>query len=109
MLFCIYDKKANEVFIARDQLGIKPLYYYRKVKTIFFASEIKSFSIIDKLRLNSINLGEHFKYGYIADNSTLFKNVYKILPGHFMRINSKGKILKKKYYDIKDSFEIEEE
>ena len=107
--FCIYDKKANEVFIARDQLGIKPLYYYRKENNFFLASEIKSFSIIDKLRLNSANLGEHFKYGYIADNSTLFKNIYKILPGHFMRINSKGKILKKKYYDIKDSFEIEEE
>ena len=71
-------------------------HFINEKKTIFSQSEIKSFSIIDKLRLNSANLGEHFKYGYIADNS-IFKNICCTWFGHFMRINSKGKILKKKY------------
>ena len=50
--FCIYDKQTKEVFIARDQLGIKPLYYYKSQSTIFFVSEIKALINVISLKLN---------------------------------------------------------
>tara|TARA_B100000575_G_scaffold286389_2_gene283070 strand:- start:477 stop:2276 length:1800 start_codon:yes stop_codon:yes gene_type:complete len=102
--FCIYDKQTKEVFIARDQLGIKPLYYYKSQSTIFFVSEIKALINVISLKLNYNKIGEYFRYGYIADESTLFKNVNKIPPGYFMKVFKNGNILKKKYFDIKDSF-----
>jgi asparagine synthase (glutamine-hydrolysing) len=97
--FCIYDKKKNELFIARDHFGIKPLYY--RVDTVYnpitkestkqfvsFGSEIKSI-LEDKLFVPEINesaILNYLSYQYNPLEETMFQGIYKLLPGHFMKI-----------------------
>ena len=102
----IYDKNKKELFIARDHFGIKPLYYYKNDKCILFSSEIKAF--LDhpefKKELNEEMLGAYLTFSFIPGPKTLFKNVYKLEPGHYMTINTETKEYTiNQYFDMKFS------
>ena len=111
--FCIYDKNKEELFIARDHFGIKPLYYYKTDDIFLFSSEIKSFLDIPgfKKELNKEMLGAYLTFSFTPGSNTFFKNVYKLSPGHYMTINIKTKELKiEKYFTLnfsstKESYE----
>ncbi len=86
--FAIWDKKTKTFFMARDRIGIKPLYYYLKDGKLIFASEIKAIlqeeSVERSVRLNSL---DHFMtYGYTSSDTTMFENIQKLPPGYWMRI-----------------------
>ena len=89
--FAIYDKNKNEIFIARDHFGIKPLYYYQTKDTILFGSEIKSFLVHPKFEkiLNKELLGPYLTFSFTPTDETFFKNVYRLPSGHQMTINVK--------------------
>ena len=102
----IYDKNKKELFIARDHFGIKPLYYYKNDKCILFSSEIKAF--LDhpefKKELNEEMLGAYLTFSFVPGPKTLFKNVYKLEPGHYMTINTETKEYTiNQYFDMKFS------
>lgn len=104
--FCIYDKNKNELFIARDHFGIKPLYYYQNKEGFLFASEIKSFLEIPFFHkeLNKEMLGAYLTFSFTPGEKTFFKNVYKLEPGHYMIYNlntNKKKI--NKYFKLEFS------
>ena len=104
--FAIYDKNKKELFIARDHFGIKPLYYYKNDKCILFSSEIKAF--LDhpefKKELNEEMLGAYLTFSFIPGPKTLFKNVYKLEPGHYMTINTENnEYTINQYFDMKFS------
>ncbi|MGP8320271.1 MAG: asparagine synthase (glutamine-hydrolyzing) [Methanosarcinaceae archaeon] len=84
--FAIWDGRINRLFLARDRIGIKPLYYHFSNGTFLFASELKAFmafSIFNKdIDPDSIPLFLH--YQYIPAPRTIFKNTFKLLPGHFI-------------------------
>lgn len=103
--FCIWDKNRNQMMIARDGFGIKPLYYTKNTKdnTFIFGSEIKSFlphpSFIKEL--NKYALRPYLTFQYSSMDETFFKGVYKLRPAHYMIIKE-GKIVKmEKYWDKK--------
>jgi asparagine synthase (glutamine-hydrolysing) len=98
--FIIYDKTKDEVIAARDHLGIKPLYYFRKDSFFLFGSEIKSFKNIIKFELNERQLYQQLVYGYVSGKDTIFKDIYRVRPGTFIRFNKKGIINEKLYYDV---------
>ena len=100
--FVIYDKKTKELFAARDFYGIKPFYYAKMGNTFIFGSEIKSFLIHPhfKKQLNSKMLEYYLTFQYSPGNETFFKNVYKLMPGHYLKYKN-GKLEVKKYYEIK--------
>ena len=100
--FVIYDKKNKELFAARDFYGIKPFYYAKMGNTFIFGSEIKSFLIHPhfKKELNSKMLEYYLTFQYSPGNETFFKNVYKLMPGHYLKYKN-GKLEVKKYYEIK--------
>ncbi len=85
--FAIWDKRAQELFLARDHLGIKPLYYSLVGSRLLFASEIKALlQIPDCLReIDTDALAELFTFRYVPSPKTLFKNIFKLPPGHLMR------------------------
>lgn len=89
--FCIFDKKKNKLFIARDHFGIKPLYYYKNDKVILFGSEIKSFLAHPdfKKELNKEMLGAYLTFSFTPGEKTFFKDVYKLPAGHYMIIDIK--------------------
>lgn len=89
--FIIFDKNKNEIFVARDHFGIKPLYWYQDKKLIAFGSEIKALLAHPdiKAEADTHNLYEYLTFQFIMGEGTMFKNIYKILPGHFMTVNLK--------------------
>lgn len=100
--FAIYDKMTKETFAARDFYGIKPFYYAKMGNTFLFGSEIKSFLIHPhfKKELNTKMLEYYLTFQYSAGEETFFKNVYKLMPGHYLKYKD-GKLTIKKYYEIK--------
>jgi asparagine synthase (glutamine-hydrolysing) len=90
--FALWDERKKQLFIARDHLGIKPLYYVELGKRLLFASEIKSL-LADRecpkaVDINS--LGQLFTLRYVASPDTMFERIKKIPPGHWMLATAKG-------------------
>lgn len=83
--FVIYDEDKHEIFGARDHFGIKPLYYYDDGNSFMYASEIKAFlsNPAFKKELNIDLLPVHLSFEFIPSAETMFKNVYKVMPGTY--------------------------
>jgi len=99
----IWDVRKQELFLARDQFGIKPLYYYLKDDLFIFASEIKSILEHPKVKrqLNRKALSYYFSVGFgcIPSPQTIFENIFKLPPGSRLVLNQSGvKIIR--YWDI---------
>lgn len=98
--FAIWDEYSQELFLSRDRIGIKPLYYYNKNGLFIFASEIKS--ILEHPEVSrDINLEElpnYLNLGITSRSSSLFKDIHKIQAGHSLTINSKGEIEIERYW-----------
>jgi asparagine synthase (glutamine-hydrolysing) len=87
--FAIWDRNQQTLFIARDRLGIKPLYYTLLGNGQFiFASELKALLMHPLLarELNPTAVEDYFAYGYVPDPKTIFQDVYKLPPGHTLRL-----------------------
>jgi len=84
--FALWDGRNGCLFLARDRLGIKPLYYYFRGGTLLFASELKAlmaFKDFDRnIESDAVPLFLH--YQYIPAPRTIFSHTYKLLPGHYM-------------------------
>ncbi len=101
--FAIYDKNKESLFLLRDRIGIKPLYYTLTDKgSLIFGSELKTILSHPEVKkeLNLKALEFLLTLEYIPSPLTLFKNIYKLKPGHFL-IYKNGEIKIKKYWDIK--------
>lgn len=87
--FALWDERREILFLARDRLGEKPLYYsFRSDGTLLFASELKSL-LCDPLipgELDPFAIEEFFAYGYIPDPRTIYKNVHKLPPAHYLLV-----------------------
>ena len=87
--FALFDKKKNKIFIFRDKFGIKPLFYFSKLKFFIFASEIKIL-LKNKIVKNSIEVNYKKVLEFIANrhlngaSSTLIKNIKTLNPGNFI-------------------------
>ncbi|MCP5007659.1 MAG: asparagine synthase (glutamine-hydrolyzing) [Planctomycetes bacterium] len=99
--FVIWDSRSECLFLARDRIGKKPLFYYFDEKRLLFASELKSIFKDQSLKkdINFEAFYDYFKYQYIPDPKTIYKNTYKLKPGHYMLCTKDG-IQIKEYWDI---------
>jgi asparagine synthase (glutamine-hydrolysing) len=95
--FAIWDKGNRQLFLARDHLGIKPLYYVIIGDRVLFASEIKALMQDEQCpcEINLDALGELFTFRYVPSPKTLFRDISKLPPGHFMRIQRKGIVIER--------------
>jgi asparagine synthase (glutamine-hydrolysing) len=92
--FCIYDRIKNKIIIARDHLGIKPIYYYydENLNEIFFASELKAlfeFGNVPK-KISSQAICEYFFNGWLYEPDTGFENIFKVMPGSYIEYDLKS-------------------
>lgn len=99
--FAIWDGKKKELFLARDRVGIKPLYYYWNSRKFLFASEIKSIlqDPTVKREIDSLALDDYLTYLYIPAPKTIFQGIRKLLPGHTLTVSEKG-LKEQEYWDI---------
>ena len=97
--FAIFNRENNELFAARDRIGVKPFYYYQNKNYLIFSSEIKAIlesNIYQKqIDYSSLINPSH----YFISPSTGFKDIYKLPPSHFMKF-AQGKLEIKRYWDI---------
>lgn len=97
-VFAIYDKQDESVFVARDRFGVKPLLYTVDEDKVLFASEMKSLFVFGFPReLDHESLHLYLQLNYIPAPHTIFKNVKKLLPGHFLKIKGREVIAKRWY------------
>lgn len=99
--FAIWDKQSKELFVARDRMGIKPLYYFNKDGVTAFSSELRallSTGLINK-ELDSNSLIDYLRYQTVHAPQTIVKDVFMLMPGHWMKISAKG-IETKQYWTI---------
>ena len=100
--FVVYNQDSKEIFLARDKLGIKPLFYYNN-DTFIFASEIKAILKHKKVeaKVSKDELCEIFGLGPAhTPGKTFFKDIYEILPGHYA-VYSNNNFYTKCYWDLK--------
>ena len=89
--FCIYDELKDEIFLFRDRVGVKPLYYSLQLGVLFFASELSAlsaFPITREIDENAVSL--YFRFGFIPHHLSIYKSVSKLEPGHYAKISRKG-------------------
>jgi len=84
--FCLFDEKKNEFYIARDRVGIKPLYYCFKNGMFAFSSELKALLTLPQVKkdLDLIGLDYYFTLGYIPEDLSIFRDIKKLRPGHYL-------------------------
>jgi asparagine synthase (glutamine-hydrolysing) len=99
--FVIHDIRKNRLFLARDRLGIKPLFYCETDSRLFIASEMKAILAFPEVErdMNWKALDAYFTLSYIPAPMTIYKNIHKLNPGHYMVIED-GKITICKYWDL---------
>lgn len=92
--FCIVDTKKRELFLARDHFGIKPLLYAHNSEIFAFASEIQALKPIPEIKweLNLMAIDQYLAYQFIPAPNTIYKEVSKLPPAHFMRVSFFGEV-----------------
>ena len=99
--FAIWDNRKQSLFIARDRIGKKPLYFTEAEGELIFGSELKSLlelpEVKREIRLDAVF--DFFAYQYVPDPKTIFDNIYKLEPGHFLVKEASGLRIEK-YWDI---------
>src|ERR671931_1507848 len=105
--FGLWDAKARELWLVRDRIGIKPLYYSVHHGRITFASEIKTL-LEDPQQARRVN--EDALYHYLSflttpAPETLFEGIRKLPPGSWLRVSSDGQVQERRYYDPWDHVE----
>jgi len=106
--FAFYDEVEEVLWLARDRMGIKPLYYYSENGSFYWASAIKA--LVKTLGLKPDPIRTLFSVNNMAEKSaeyTLFKNLWLLTPGSYLRIESKDEPKKIVYYDVVDEFDDE--
>lgn len=93
----LFDKRDNNIFIGRDRLGEKPLFYKSNKNEFIFSSELRIFN--DNAKLNKKVLNETLLNGFpINKSETIFENIYQVEPGENIKINLNSKVLSKNKY-----------
>lgn len=87
--FIIFDKRKNKLLISRDHFGIKPLYWYHDDQKVVFGSEIKALLAHPEIRSESDtdNLYEYLTFQFVMGEGTMFRNIFKVKPGHYMTMD----------------------
>lgn len=100
--FAIWDSRNDTLFLARDRLGIKPLYYYQDAEKIVFASEIKAILADQRIarQVNEEALCDYFSFLYIPAPKSIFHGIKKLPPGHHLTIRNGTTSGPEKYWDL---------
>ena len=101
-VFSIWDINKKELFLARDRVGIRPLYYHLTTDLFVFGSEIKAIFEHDKVKreLSVEGISETFTFWTTISPNTVFKEIKECPPGHFMKFKN-GQLTIKRYWELR--------
>lgn len=102
--FAIWDKKKETLFLARDRVGIKPLYYaFLPSGELIFGSELKALLVHPKilLEIDPCSVEDYFGFGYVPEPRSIFKDIFKLSPGHTLYVQRYRSVpSERQYWDI---------
>ncbi len=106
--FAIWDDRRKLLFIARDRLGIKPLYYASSSKSLLFASEMKAILADPEVgrEVEPSMVDRFLSFNYTPGEETFFRNIHKLQPGHYLVVHQ-GELHIRQYWDLHFSTEPE--
>lgn len=98
--FCLLNLSKNQLYLVRDRFGIKPLYYTIQNKKLFFGSELKAIFASNMVQkdIDFSSFADFFVYRYIPSPKTIWKNIFKIPPANYIRIDLNDLSLEKIEY-----------
>lgn len=101
--FALYDGRKQLMYLVRDRLGIKPLYYHRAKDRLLFCSELAPLLKLQVGRqINPDAVAGFFRYQYVPTPSTIYEDIYKLEPGHFLEVEVEGgEVRRKQYWDLR--------
>jgi asparagine synthase (glutamine-hydrolysing) len=100
--FAIWDTRKRQLFVARDRLGIKPLYYRATGESFLFGSEIKVILASPEVQaeFSRGSLPEFLAFGYLSGEETFYKGIHKLMPGHTLEVDESGNLRIEPYWDL---------
>ena len=100
--FSLWDFQENALFLCRDRMGEKPLYYGWLNDTLFFGSELKALKAHPNFNANIDHaaLGMFFRYSYVPAPHSIYSNIKKLIPGTILKVDSSGKSETEIYWDL---------
>jgi asparagine synthase (glutamine-hydrolysing) len=106
--FAIWDRSKRSLLLARDRLGIKPIYYYSNGRWLAFASEIKALLTIPEVprEIDPEALDQYLALRYVPGERTMLRNIFRLAPGHTLTVQD-GAVRIAKYWDFPDAEETQ--
>lgn len=103
--FALWDSEEKVLFLARDRVGIKPLYWGWQGTTLFFGSQLKAFRPHPGWRpeIDRDTVATYIRFGYVPSPYAIYKGMAKLNPGHIMRFDHTGAPTISRYWNIDDS------
>jgi asparagine synthase (glutamine-hydrolysing) len=101
----IHDQRSQELYLFRDRVGVKPLYYYYDGKDFIFCSEIKPIlNCLQHAKPNPAAFFSYLKFNYVLGPQTIYENIHQVKPGHYLKFDSNG-LHEIQYWDLNETTE----
>ncbi len=99
--FALWDKRQRRLMLARDRIGVKPLYYRAEPDRLAFASELRALRLLttQPVEIDPQSVYDFFGFRYVPAPNTFYRNISKLLPGHFLIADATG-IRQECYWDL---------
>ena len=100
--FALWNIFTEKLYLVRDRVGVKPLYWYLKNNLLIFASEIKAFHLHPNFEkeINKDSIPHYLRKGYINPKTTIFKNLHNVIPGSILEFDKNLNYKKIQYWDL---------
>jgi asparagine synthase (glutamine-hydrolysing) len=108
--FAIWDSIKRQLVLARDRLGIKPLYYIAGEKQFLFASEVRALlaSGLSNSEINPTGLYHYLSFGHLKSPNSIISNIQELKPGHYLVVDCDGNVQETQYWHPLDSIQTVE-
>ena len=104
--FALWDRKTHTLYLVRDRLGIKPLFYTMDGGAVRFASELKAMAAVAPLgSIDPSSIASFFRFGYVPAPYTIFAGIHKLMPGEIASIDGAGCTGRRNYWSLADVVE----
>jgi asparagine synthase (glutamine-hydrolysing) len=103
--FAFWDGRGKSLLLARDRVGMKPLYYHAGARGFAFASEVK---VLERARISPLTFDREavdsfLAYGAVIGPNTIFKEIRELEPGHFLRVSARGEVVEAEYWSLENA------
>jgi asparagine synthase (glutamine-hydrolysing) len=100
--FALWDARSKKLFLVRDRIGVKPLYYYQDGQLLLFASELKALMAHREFKrdLNPEAVALYLRFGYVPSPLCIFANTYKVRPGSYVEVSADSSVREVCYWNL---------